>query len=488
MALLISMALAAMDTTIVATAIPQIVDSLGGFSLMGWIFSAYLLAQTVTIPIYGKLADIYGRKPLLVGGILIFLIGSILCATATSMVSMIVYRAVQGLGAGSINATVNTVAGDLYDVRDRGRVQGILSSVWGIAAIAGPALGGVLVTYATWRWIFFINIPIGGFALVLIMRMLGEQRRKDRRDIDFAGALVILLFCGLLIFGLLQGGVSWAWTSPVSIMIFAGSILFAVIGLLWERRATSAIMPPWLWRNRLILGSFVATIFAGLLIMGFAAFLPTWLEGVLGVSALGSGAVLALMSVVWPIATGFSNRLYMRIGFRYTAMIGGVFAAISGLLLVVSGSNSGILRPAFAAIAMGIGLGLIASVLLVGVQSAVTWSQRGVATGAMMFSRYLGQSIGTAVFGAVANSILAHRIGGSPPQIRAELPQDVNDVSGRLRESGGMSEIAHRYLLDSLHLSMHGVFWGVLISAGAVILVLFIVPRKVDIVESEASA
>lgn len=205
-ALMMTMMLAAMDITIVSTAIPQIVSDLGGFALFSWVFSIYLLAQTVTIPVYGKLADTFGRKPVLVAGTLIFLAGSVASALAWNMVALIVFRGLQGLGAGSVMATVNTLAGDLYSPRERGRVQGWLSSVWGVAAIAGPALGGAFAEYASWRWVFLINLPIGAIALLLIVRFVHETPPRRQHRIDYAGASLLLLAGGALIFALLQGG------------------------------------------------------------------------------------------------------------------------------------------------------------------------------------------------------------------------------------------------------------------------------------------
>src|SRR5487761_1642110 len=213
-ALMATMALSAMDNTVVATAIPQVVRDLGGFSLFSWVFSAYLLTQTVTIPVYGKLADQWGRKPVLVAGTVVFLVFSGLCALSWNMVSLIAFRGLQGIGAGAIMATVNTLAGDLYELRERGRVQGWLSSVWGVSAVLGPALGGSLAQYASWRWIFVINLPVGAVSLTLIGHYLHERVVPARHRVDILGALLILVAAGSLVFGLLQGGVAWAWVSP----------------------------------------------------------------------------------------------------------------------------------------------------------------------------------------------------------------------------------------------------------------------------------
>src|ERR1700722_5691947 len=213
-ALMATMALSAMDNTIVATAIPQVVRDLGGFSLFSWVFSAYLLAQTVTIPVYGKLADQWGRKPVLVAGTIVFLLFSGLCALSWNMVSLIAFRGLQGIGAGAIMATVNTLAGDLYDLTERGRVQGWLSSVWGVSAVLGPALGGSLAQYASWRWIFVVNLPVGAVSLTLIGRRLHERVVRARHQVDVLGGVLILIAAGSLVFGLLQGGVAWGWLSP----------------------------------------------------------------------------------------------------------------------------------------------------------------------------------------------------------------------------------------------------------------------------------
>lgn len=291
-ALMVTMALSAMDNTIVSTAIPQVVRDLGGFALFSWVFSGYLLTQTVTIPVYGKLADLWGRKPVLIAGSIIFLIGSALCASAWSMVSLICFRGLQGLGAGSIMATVNTLAGDLYDLEERGRVQGWLASVWGISAVFGPTVGGSLAQYVSWRRIFVINLPLGAVALALIGRYLREHVARARHRIDVAGALLVLLGAGALIFGLLQGGVAWAWVSPPSAAVFAVAATAAVAAALAERRAAEPIVPPWFWRRRVLAGSGLAAVGMGLLVIGPSAFLPTYGQSVLGLGAVAAGGCL----------------------------------------------------------------------------------------------------------------------------------------------------------------------------------------------------
>jgi multidrug resistance protein len=475
---MLSMALVAMDTTIVATAIPQVVGDLGGFSLFGWVFSVYLLAQTVTIPVYGKLADLYGRKPVLVVGIVVFLVGSALSALAWNMVALIGFRALQGLGAGSIGATVNTVAGDLYDVEERGRVQGWLSSVWGISAVVAPALGGAFAEYASWRWIFLVNLPLGAFALALIVRDLHERVERRSHRIDYAGAVLLLATAGLLIFGLLQGGVAWPWLSVPSVLVFCGAAAAGVAAVVVERRADEPIMPPWLWTARLTAGSYAATLVAGLLVIGLSTFLPTWAQSVLGLGPVAAGFVLAVMSMTWPLASGMSARFYLRIGFRDTAVVGGVFATAAGLVFTAATADSPIWQPVLASALMGAGMGLITTPLIVGLQSTVGWGGRGVITGGAMFSRFLGQSLGAAIFGAITNAVLKARLEAAPAALAGQVPTRVDGIS-ELLAGGHPSPPAAAYLQASLQASTHAVFVGLLAAAVATVLILLlVVPRR----------
>ena len=455
-ALVLSMALVAMDTTIVATAIPQVVGDLGGIDEVGWVFSVYLLAQTVTIPIYGKLADLYGRKPILVFGVVVFLLGSALSAAAWNMVALIGFRALQGLGAGSIGATVNTVAGDLYTVEERGRIQGYLSSVWGISAVVAPAVGGLFAQYASWRWIFLINLPIGALALVLIVRGLHEDVVRTRHRIDYAGASLVLLSIGLLILGLLEGGSSWAWDSAGSITTFAVALVAGAAAVFVERRAAEPMLPTWLWTRRLTVATYAATATAGMIVIGLSVYLPNWGQQVLGLSPVAAGFMAASMSMTWPVTSAYSARLYLRIGFRDTALIGALIAVAAGMGLSLLHSDAAVWQPVLYTALMGAGMGLLFTPLIVGLQNTVGWSQRGTITGGTMFSRFLGQSLGAAAYGAAFNA--------------------------GLRAHGHASQVAR------VHESTHLVFVGLLaVAVLTVLLLAFVVPRHFPPYADEAA-
>lgn len=478
-ALMVAMALAAMDTTIVSTAIPQVVRSLGGFSLFTWVFSGYLLSQTVTIPLYGKLADQWGRKPVLIAGTIIFLAGSALCASSWSMVSLIAFRTLQGAGAGSIQATVNTLAGDLYELEERGRVQGWLSSVWGISAVFGPTLGGSLAQYASWRWIFLINLPLGAVALALISRFLHEQVATARHRVDAAGALTMLLAAGALIFGLLQGGVAWAWWSVPSVVVFAVAAMAAAAAVIVERRAAEPIMPPWFWRRRVLSGSGIAALGLGLLVIGPSTFLPTYGQAVLGLGAVAAGATLAIMSIGWPLASSQSARLFLRIGFRDTELVGAgiCLAAVASFLLTAGPAPVWLVLTG--TFVLGIGLGLLSVCTVVGPQSTVRWGQRGVVTGTVMFCRYLGQSLGAAVFGAVFNAALDSRLRAAPAALRRRLPPGVSGVGTALARGHALGPAAAGYLRAAIAAATRDVYIGLVAAAAATIVaVIVIVPRR----------
>ena len=478
-ALMVAMALSAMDNNIVSTAIPQVVRDLGGFSLFSWVFSSYLLTQTVTIPVYGKLADLWGRKPILITGTLIFLAGSALCASAWSMVSLICFRGLQGLGAGSIMATVNTLAGDLYDLEERGRVQGWLSSVWGVSAVFGPTVGGSLAQYVSWRWIFVINLPLGAVAVALIGRFLHERVVRTRHRIDVAGALLVLVAAGALIFGLLQGGVAWAWRSPPSIAVFAVAAAATVAAVVVESRAAEPIVPPWFWRRRALAGSGLAAIGLGLLVTGPSIFLPTYGQAVLGLGAVAAGIVLAMMSIGWPVASAVSGRFFLRLGFRDTELIGaGICLAAIVFFLLTMGQRQ-VWQPLVSTFVLGFGLGLISVCTLVGPQSTVTWEQRGVVTGTVMFCRFLGQSVGAAIFGAIFNAALAARLQAAPPGLAGRLPQRVDQVGAALTRAAGLGRAAAGYLRDAITAGIHDVYLGLALAAvGTLVAVLVLVPRR----------
>ncbi|MFF1819006.1 MDR family MFS transporter [Kribbella sp. NPDC058245] len=425
LAVMLSTGLVALDATILATAVPSVVDDLGGFTQFPWLFSIYLLAQAVSVPIYGKLADLRGRKPMILFGVTLFVVGSVLCGFAWSMPVLIAFRLIQGLGAGAIQPIGMTIIGDIYTVAERAKVQGYLASVWGISSFVGPTLGGVFSDYISWRWIFFVNVPLGvAAAFVLRKRFVEKVAEKTKVQIDYAGAVLLAVGGSLLLLGLLEGGVMWAWDSPVSIAILAVAVLLVIAFALVERRAAEPILPPWVLGRRVLNSANATAFLIGLLMMGLSTYVPVFAQGVLGTTALIAGFALASMTIGWPIAASLSGRIYLRLGFRWTMLLGSAFVVLgSGILLTVSATSS-VLQLAAACFVIGVGLGFSSAPAVVAAQSSVDWQHRGVVTGANMFSRSVGSAVGVAAFGAVANGEIAARLGGAHKDL-GKLPANV---------------------------------------------------------------
>src|SRR5688572_20870501 len=280
--LMLCVTLVAIDSTVIATAVPSVVEDLGGFTQFPWLFSIYLLAQAVSVPIYSKLADLYGRKPMMLLGVGMFLLGSILCGVAWSMPALIVFRALQGLGAGAIQPMSLTIAGDIYSMAERGRVQGYMASVWGMSAVVGPTLGGVFSEYLTWRWIFFINIPLCLLAGWMLIRNLHEDVERKKHQLDYLGATLLTIGSTLLILGLLQGGEGWPWLSLAGVGIpMAGAVLIFLFVLV-ERRAAEPVLPLWVFRRRLLLTAGLVSIGGGAVVIRLTPYVPTVVQGCLG--------------------------------------------------------------------------------------------------------------------------------------------------------------------------------------------------------------
>ncbi len=405
-ALMLSTALVAIESTILATAVPSIVADLGGFSQFPWLFSIFLLAQAVSVPVYAKLADTVGRKPIMLVGIGAFLVGSILAGFAWDMTSLIVFRAIQGLGAGAVLPVSITITGDLYSVRERARVQGYIASVWAASSVIGPSLGGLFAEYASWRWIFFVNIPLCLIAAWMLIRNYHEKVERQRHRIDFGGALVLTVGLTLLILAVLEGGQAWAWNSWQSIGAFALAAALLAVFVLIERRAAEPVLPLWLFSRRLLLTTSLISFGVGAVLIGLTSYVPTFLEMSAGASPLVSGLSVAALTLGWPISASQSGRLFLRIGFRNTAFIGLGIALVGTAGLVAASLVPNPITSALACFIVGLGLGLVASPTLIAAQSSVAWSDRGVVTGANMFLRSMGSAVGVAVFGAVANGII----------------------------------------------------------------------------------
>jgi EmrB/QacA subfamily drug resistance transporter len=455
LSVMLSIGLVAIDSTILATAVPSIVRDLGAFSQFPWLFSVYLLAQAVTVPVYAKLADLVGRKPVMLVGIGLFVLGSLLCGLAWSMGVLIAFRVVQGIGAGAVQPMSMTIVGDIYSLEERAKVQGYVASVWALSAVVGPTLGGVFADYLSWRWIFFVNLPLGIAAYVMLARRFAERVERRRHRIDYTGSLLLTVGGILLLLALLEGGVRWAWDSPTSVVLLAVSAVLLAGFVLVEQRASEPVLPLWVFRRRVVLSAMLASLVVGVLMMGLSSYVPLYAQSVLGHGALVSGLALAAMTLGWPIAASNSGRLYLSVGFRATMLIGGVigFAGTCMLLLVDTDSSIWVLAaPCFV---MGVGFGLVSSPSVIAAQSSVTWQHRGVATGSTMFARSVGSAVGVAVFGAIANGVVVSHLGRGVPNLEHLTP-------------------------EVLHPAVHAVFVASAVFALALLLVGLLMTKRVS--------
>ncbi|MEA2765335.1 MAG: hypothetical protein QOK07_1739 [Gemmatimonadaceae bacterium] len=400
--LVLAMLLAALDSTIVSTALPTIVGELGGLEHLAWVVTVYLLAQTIVTPIYGKLGDLYGRKIVLQSAIVLFLIGSALCGLSQNMMQLIVFRAIQGLGGGGLAVTTQAVVGDIVPPRDRGRYQGIFGAVFGLSSIAGPLLGGYFTTHLSWRWIFYINLPLGVAALAVLAATLPSASRRVVRSIDYVGAalLAVLLSAVTLLSDL--GGTAYPWSSPMSIGLIGVSVLSLVLFLLAERRAAEPVLPLHLFRQQTFVITSAVGWIVGFALFGSVTYFPLYLQVVKGVSPTGSGMQMVPMMGGMLVASITSGQLISRTG-RYkifpllgTAVMSVGLFLLSRLTPATSNASASLLM-----LILGIGLGMVMQVLVIAVQNDVEYRDLGVATSGATLFRLIGGSLGTAILGAV---------------------------------------------------------------------------------------
>lgn len=478
-ALMLTVSLVAIEGTIIATAVPSIVHELGDFAQFPWLFSIYLLAQAVTVPLYGKYADVFGRKPILYIGIGMFLLGSLFCGLAWSMPALIIGRGLQGLGAGAVQPMVLTIVGDLYTVQERARVQGYTASVFAISSVLGPTLGGLFSQYLSWRWIFFINLPIGALAVWMLHTRFKETVERRKHKVDFLGATFLATGCSMVILGLLEGGVTWKWTSTTEIGIEVGGLALLALFVRVERHAVEPILPLWVISRRIFVASDLAAAGAAAVMIGLTAYIPTFAQGVLGVSPIVAGLALATLVLGWPLASSNSGRLYLRIGFRNTALIGGSIVTAGALFAVRLTSTSSIWAVALPCFVVGIGAGLSVTPAMVAVQSVVGWKQRATVTSINIFSRSMGSAIGVAIFGSIANLSIARDLAHPPKGLPGPLPVTA-DGANRVLVSAHAGSALMKFVQSALFNATHHVFMAIAIAALASLVALAFIPKKTE--------
>ncbi|XJZ28334.1 MDR family MFS transporter [Bacillota bacterium Lsc_1132] len=484
---MLAMFMGAIEATIVSTAMPAVVADLGGFRLYSWVFSAYLLMNAVTVLIYGKLADLFGRKPILSFGIIVFLIGSILCGFAASMKTLIIYRLIQGFGAGAVMPIATTIVGDIYTKEERAKIQGYLSSVWGISAISGPAIGGLLVQYVSWHYVFWINIPLGLLSMAGLWLFLHENVEKKKHQIDYPGAILLTIAISSLLYVLVEGGSGISWNSLEAIFLFSVFLIAFILFLFQERRASEPVMPFSIWKERSIFIANITSLTTGIMLIGISSFLPAFVQGVMEQTPIIAGFTLTAMSIGWPIASALSGRLLIKLGYRITSIIGGIALILGSVVFVTMTAATGPFWVAVGSFVVGIGMGLTSTAFIVSIQSTVSWQQRGIATAANMFMRNLGNTIGAALLGGILNNGLRNFFSQSERKTGVKLTVDSTNALLKEVDRSKLPDSLLQVLQNGLTVSLHSVYFVVFVFAVLSLIFILFIPKKEETKAQELS-
>ena len=481
LATLIGTFLAALDATVVGTAMPTVIGELGGLSLYPWVFASYLLAATVTGPVFGKLSDTYGRKPIYLTGIALFLLGSVLAGTSESMAALIAFRTLQGLGAGAVQPVAITIMGDIFELETRARIQGLFGAVWGLSAVVGPAVGGLLTDLISWRWVFYVNVPFGIAAAVLLAATLTESFERRERSVDYLGTA--LLTGGLVAVLLALLGVGGEpRLSAVTLALFLGGVGALALFVHVERRADDPIVPLDLFGRRIIAVSSFGNLAMGGVLLGVSVYVPLFVQGSLGGTAITAGAVVASLSIGWPVGSFVGGRMLLRTGYRTTLLLGSALIACGSALCVPMDGRTSLAYAVLAVVVIGLGLGFSSTSYLVSVQNAVPWRRRGVATSSVVFFRTVGGSLAVAVMGALLNASLGERYSAAVRRAAggdADLSRLLSDPNALLQPAvrSRIPEDAYSELAGALAAALSPAFWVLLVCGLAALAVAAFFPR-----------
>ena len=462
--------LASLDGTVVATAMPTVIGDLHGLDHYAWVFTSFLLLEIATIPLWGRFADMYGRKKIFLAGMTIFVIGSVLCGASGSMIQLIIFRGIQGVGAGCILPVSQTVVADLYTIRERPRISVVFSIVFGFGSIVGPLIGGFFTEHLSWRWVFYINLPIGIFTIAMVAFVMIEPlQHRNKHRIDWLGMFTLLGWTGLLVFALESGGREYAWGSPMIVGCLVGSVALLAAFVFIERHASEPLIPFDLFKIPAVLASNAIGIATGMVMFGTLSFLPLFVQVVNQSSATQAGRILTPMLLAMVIASPICARLILKVGYRALAVAGFAFSLSGTALLLRLSTDTSQFETNVSMVLIGTGIGICFLVTILAAQNSVDQPRMGVATGLVNFTRQLGGALGVAIAGAVLLSTLTSRL--------TELLPGQNVSPGSLLSAEtarsfpvATQDAVREAFADSLHLVFVTVFVITVIGAFTVLL------------------
>jgi EmrB/QacA subfamily drug resistance transporter len=475
---LISTFITAIEQTIVATAMPAVAADLGDFSLYGWVFSGFMLSQAVSVPIFGRLADLYGRRPTMIAGLIIFMTASLLCGLAWSMPSLIAFRILQGLGAGAIQPIAVTMIGDLFKPQERPKAQAFISTVWALSAVLGPVSGGLIVQHGDWSWIFWVSIPVGIVVIVGFLAFFRETVERREHAIDYLGAALFSVAVGALLVLCVQGGIHWPWDSAPALVLSAVAAVTGILFIIHELRTAEPMVPLDMWKDRAILIATLGYFMTGVSFLGLLTFVPVYVQGVMGRSAIEAGLALTMMSLTWPSASYLVKYFARWFGERNTIRIGAIILALGmAVLLFVTPASSPMLMVV-CTLGFGFGMGLYNTTTTIVVQHSVPWARRGSATGALFFSRILGGTLGVAILSGLLNGLIRDRLSEQGSTLA------LGRVSELLASPEGntLGQVPPE-LLDALSGGLHVVFYGLVLASVLLVLIALMMPVTSAMVE-----
>ncbi len=477
------MFIAALEATVVGTAMPTVIASLGGINHYSWVFSAYLVTSTVTVPVWGKLSDLYGRRLLYQIGIGVFLLGTVLSGFSGSMTQLIVFRAIQGLGAGALVPLGMTIIGDVFTLEERAKMQAYFSGVWGLSSVIGPIVGGFITDQISWRWVFWINLPVGVAAALIIGLALKEPKQDKKPTIDYAGAVLLMVAISLLMLAMVEGGASLAtlFSTENLLTLAAAIILLALFGWV-EKRAADPIIPFELFRNRTVSVAVVAGFLAGVAMFGAISFIPLFAQGALGATATEAGSLLTPLMLSWVTMSVVGGRILLKVGYRKISIVGFIILTVGFVFLALFERETPRFWLYVDLVLIGAGLGLTMLTLLIAVQQAVERTKLGVATSLNQFSRAIGGAFGVAIMGAFLTAGLATQLNnaasGGKTNLTVEQAAAFAANPNALIDPQAKSAIAPEILeilQQAMAMAIHRVFWiGAILSALALITAFFL--------------